>query len=204
MENAKVREPFIKKIHNNALRLERLVQDLLSLSHLEANPLPKETESLPLRGYLNAAANLHRQELEGLGIRLENHISEDIKVVMEPRDLELILNNLIGNATKYNRPGGKIKVWTTNIEGVKLSVKDTGIGIPEDMLPRIFERFYRAGTSRASKEGTGLGLAIVKHAASKYGMTVTVESTLGEGSCFHVQIPATLVEYRPSNGQLTG
>jgi two-component system, OmpR family, phosphate regulon sensor histidine kinase PhoR len=200
LENAKMREPFVKKIHNNALRLERLVQDLLSLSHLEANPAPKETERLPLRGYLNAAVNLHRQEMDGLGIRLENHISDELLVEMEPRDLELILNNLVGNATKYNRPGGKIKVWTEKGESLKLFVKDTGIGIPEEMLPRIFERFYRAGASRASKEGTGLGLAIVKHAASKYGMAVTVESTIGEGSRFQVDIPLTMVDSRPLPG----
>ncbi len=194
LADERVREPFVRKIHNNALRLERLVQDLLSLSRLEANPAPKETEPLPLRGYVNAAANLHRQELDGLGIRLENHVPEDIRLVMEPRDLELFLNNLVGNAVKYNRPGGKVKIWVDEeTSGLKLSVKDTGIGIPEEMLPRIFERFYRAGASRATQEGTGLGLAIVKHAAGKYGMSVMAESTMGEGSRFQVDIPPSLI-----------
>ncbi|HKP95436.1 MAG TPA: ATP-binding protein [Fibrobacteria bacterium] len=196
LNNAKVREPFVGKIHSNALRLERLVQDLLSLSHLEANPSPKETEPLPLRGYVNAAANLHRHAMEGAGVRLENHVGEDVRVLMEPRDLELILNNLVGNAVKYNRPGGKVKVWTEAGETLKLFVKDTGIGIPQEMLPRIFERFYRAGASRATKEGTGLGLAIVKHAANKYGMAVLAESEIGEGSRFIIEIPATLLEQR--------
>jgi two-component system phosphate regulon sensor histidine kinase PhoR len=94
---------------------------------------------------------------------------------------------------RYNKPGGKIKIWTESDEaGLKLSVKDTGIGIPPDMLPRIFERFYRADASRARKDGTGLGLAIVKHAAAKYGMTVSAESIVGEGSRFIVKIPAKL------------
>jgi two-component system, OmpR family, phosphate regulon sensor histidine kinase PhoR len=201
LNDPKVREPFVGKIHANALRLERLVQDLLSLSHLEANPEPKEPEPLPLRGYINAAFNLHRHAMEGAGVRMENHVGEDTRVLMEPRDLELILNNLVGNAVKYNRPGGKVKLWTEVVEkgesgakgetaALKLFVKDTGIGIPEEMLPRIFERFYRAGASRASKEGTGLGLAIVKHAAHKYGMTVAAESEIGEGSRFIVGIPA--------------
>jgi two-component system phosphate regulon sensor histidine kinase PhoR len=192
LNDPKVREPFVGKIHANAMRLERLVQDLLSLSHLEANPDPKEPEPLPLRGYANAAVNLHRHAIEAAGVRVENHVGEDILVLMEPRDLELILNNLVGNAVKYNRPGGKIKIWTEAEGGWKLSVKDTGIGIPEEMLPRIFERFYRAGASRASKEGTGLGLAIVKHAAHKYGMTVSAESVMGEGSRFTLAIPAVL------------
>ncbi|MDB5048510.1 MAG: hypothetical protein JWO30_1581 [Fibrobacteres bacterium] len=194
LDNPKVREPFVGKIHSNALRLERLVQDLLSLSHLEANPTPKETEPLPLRGYVNAAANLHRHAMEGAGVRLENHVGEETRVVMEPRDLELILNNLVGNAVKYNKPGGKVKVWTESGDSLKLFVKDTGIGIPQEMLPRIFERFYRAGASRATKEGTGLGLAIVKHAANKYGMTVLAESEIGEGSRFIIGIPAALVD----------
>ena len=194
LSDAKVREPFVRKIHNNSLRLELLVQDLLSLSQLEAHAEPKESEPLPLRVYVNAAANLHRQELDGSGIRLENHVPEDVRVLMEPRDLELIVNNLVGNAIKYNKAGGKVKVWVESGESLQLSVKDTGIGIPGEMLPRIFERFYRAAASRASKEGTGLGLAIVKHAASKYGMTVTVESTLGEGSLFQVNIPKSRVE----------
>lgn len=197
LEDEKVRGPFIRKIHNNAIRLERLIQDLLSLSQLEANTAPKETEPLPLRGYVNAAVSLHRENLDAQGIRLENHIPDDLRILMEPRDLELILNNLVGNAVKYNKPAGKVKIWVDLGESLKLSIKDTGIGISEEMLPRIFERFYRAGASRATKEGTGLGLAIVKHAANKYGMTVLAESTLGEGSRFLIDIPITLMESKP-------
>jgi two-component system phosphate regulon sensor histidine kinase PhoR len=189
-----------------------LVQDLLHLSQLEANPLPKESEPLPLRGYVNAAANLHRQGLDGAGIRLENSVPEEVRILMEPRDLELILNNLIGNAIKYNRPAGKVKISFEKgdkrdnpAEGgrarpSRLCVKDTGIGIPGEMLPRIFERFYRHDAARARKDGTGLGLAIVKHAAQKYGMTVMAESVLGEGSRFVVEIPPNLLltsSYQP-------
>lgn len=194
LDDGKVRGHFVKKIHANALRLERLVQDLLSLSRLEANTVPKETEPLPLRGYVNAAAVLHRDALQAAGVRLENHVPEDVRLLMEPRDLELILNNLVANAVKYNKPGGKVKLWTEFAPGLRLCVKDTGVGIPAEMLPRIFERFYRAGASRASKEGTGLGLAIVKHAAAKYGMTVSAESVLEEGSRFIISIPEGLAK----------
>jgi signal transduction histidine kinase len=75
----------------------------------------------------------------------------------------------------------------------RLYVKDTGVGIPAEMLPRIFERFYRADASRAQKEGTGLGLAIVKHASHKYGMAVSAESVPGEGSRFVVEIPDKII-----------
>ncbi|HLP42098.1 MAG TPA: PAS domain-containing sensor histidine kinase, partial [Fibrobacteria bacterium] len=186
LDNDKVRRPFVEKIQANALRLERLVQDLLHLSRLEANPVPREQEPLPLRNYVSAAAALHKHGIDSAGLRFENHVPENLRVMMEPRDLELILNNLVGNAVRYNKAGGKIKVGM--VDGA-LYVKDTGVGIPEAMLPRIFERFYRADASRARKDGTGLGLAIVKHAAHKYGMAVRAESTLGEGSRFVVDIP---------------
>lgn len=193
LENAKVRKPFVEKIHNNALRLERLVQDLLALSQLEANPVPKDKEALPLRSYVTAAAVLHRHGIDSAGLRFENHVHEETRVLMEPRDLELILNNLIGNAVRYNRPAGKIKVGMESNARASLYVKDTGIGIPKDMLPRIFERFYRADASRARKDGTGLGLAIVKHAAHKYGMNVRAESVVDEGSRFILDFPESVL-----------
>jgi two-component system, OmpR family, phosphate regulon sensor histidine kinase PhoR len=193
LENPKVRGPFLEKIHGNALRLERLVQDLLALSQLEANPEPKDAEALPLRSYVNAAANLHRHGIDSAGLRFENHVPEDVRLRMEPRDLELILNNLVGNAVRYNKPAGKIKVGLEREAGHVLYVKDTGIGIPAHMLPRIFERFYRADASRARKDGTGLGLAIVKHAALKYGMNVRAESVPDGGSRFLVEIPEAVI-----------
>lgn len=194
LDNDKVRRPFVEKIQANALRLERLVQDLLHLSQLEANPVPREQEPLPLRNYVSAAAALHKHGIDSAGLRFENHVPENLRVMMEPRDLELILNNLVGNAVRYNKAGGKIKVGM--VDGA-LYVKDTGVGIPEAMLPRIFERFYRADASRARKDGTGLGLAIVKHAAHKYGMAVRAESTLGEGSRFLVDIPEGVLKPGP-------
>ena len=137
IENPKVRGPFLEKIHANALRLERLVQDLLALSQLEANPEPRDLEALPLPSYVNAAANLHRHGIDSAGLRFENHVPEEVRLRMEPRDLELILNNLVGNAVRYNKPAGKIKVGL-EAGGRVLCVKDTGIGIPAAMLPRIF------------------------------------------------------------------
>jgi signal transduction histidine kinase len=120
-------------------------------------------------------------------------VPDDVRVHMEPRDLELILNNLVGNAVRYNKPAGKIKVGLEKGAAVSLYVKDTGIGIPAEMLPRVFERFYRADASRARKDGTGLGLAIVKHAAHKYGMAVRAESVPGEGSRFLVDLPESVL-----------
>jgi two-component system, OmpR family, phosphate regulon sensor histidine kinase PhoR len=190
VDNPKARLPFIRKILHNALRLEGLIGDLLSLSRLESDKGPRNPESLPLRRYLNQTAVLFRASLESSGVRFENHVPEEVQVVADPRDLELIVNNLVGNAIKYNKPGGKVKVtWEKTSDGGRLSVKDSGIGIPQEMLPRIFERFYRADASRARQEGTGLGLAIVKHACQRNQFQVKAESVLGEGSRFLVDFP---------------
>jgi two-component system phosphate regulon sensor histidine kinase PhoR len=192
MDNPKTCEPFVRKIHDNAQRLQRLVQDLLSLSQLESQPRPRHVESLPVRTYMHTASLLVRGEMEKHGIRFENHFPPGLHFRMEPKDLELICNNLVGNAVRYNTPGGKVKaVW--DADGRRLAIKDTGIGIPEDILPRIFERFYRADGARVRKDGTGLGLAIVKHAAQRYGMAVRVKSRVGEGSEFAVEVPEELI-----------
>jgi len=105
--------------------------------------------------------------------------------------LERLLLNLLDNAVKYNRPGGAVAVRTVRRGGeALLEVRDTGIGIPADSLPRIFERFYRVEKGRSREEGgTGLGLAIVKHVAQQHGGRVEVESALGEGSLFRVILP---------------
>ncbi len=192
MEKVETRENFIHKIHDNALRLQRLVQDLLSLSQLETQDRPSRTEKLPVRPYFQAASQLNRSAIDAQGLRFENHIPDDLNFLMEPKDLELLCNNLIGNAVRYNRPGGKIKIiWDAHRSSV--AVIDTGIGIPAELLPRIFERFYRADASRVRKDGTGLGLAIVKHVAQRYGSSVEVKSQVGEGSEFSLMIPENVL-----------
>jgi two-component system phosphate regulon sensor histidine kinase PhoR len=106
--------------------------------------------------------------------------------------LERLVVNLVENAIKYNRVGGTVTLrLRAEATEVVLEVVDTGIGIPEVDRERIFERFYRVDRGRArSQGGTGLGLAIVKHAVRRHGGTLTVESRLGEGSTFRVELPA--------------
>jgi two-component system phosphate regulon sensor histidine kinase PhoR len=187
-DNPAARGPFLQKILANAQRLQGLVQDLLNLSQLESQGPPPRLEPLFVRDFVQSAWNQHRAAAEIRGIRLENRVPPDLAWKMEPRDLDLILGNLVGNAVKYNAPAGKVRVeWDPALRA--LGVRDTGEGIPAEALPRIFERFYRGGGARARNEGTGLGLAIVKHAAQRYGISVSAESTLGEGSRFVLVIP---------------
>jgi two-component system phosphate regulon sensor histidine kinase PhoR len=105
--------------------------------------------------------------------------------------LERLVLNLVENALKYNRPDGKVTVRLRRLgDEAVLEVTDTGIGIPPEALPRIFERFYRVDKGRAREEGgTGLGLAIVKHIAQVHGGNVDVESRAGKGSTFRVRLP---------------
>jgi two-component system phosphate regulon sensor histidine kinase PhoR len=113
-------------------------------------------------------------------------------VLGEADAIERLVLNLLENAIKYNRPEGQVSaLLSASGPDVLLEVSDTGIGIPPDALPRIFERFYRVDKGRAREEGgTGLGLAIVKHVAQAHGGQVEVESRLGRGTTFRVRLPA--------------
>lgn len=114
-----------------------------------------------------------------------------IKVWAVSEDVDRILNNLVSNAIKYTPSGGSVTVTLRRAGGyAHLKVVDTGIGIPEDSLPRLFEEFYRAPNAKAQvKEGTGLELAITKSLVTRYGGRVGVESKIGEGTTFAVILP---------------
>jgi two-component system phosphate regulon sensor histidine kinase PhoR len=105
--------------------------------------------------------------------------------------LEQVFVNLLDNAVKFNRPNGEVRVETRSVGGkAHITIADTGIGIPSEDLPRVFERFYRVDKARSREMGgTGLGLSIVKHVIELMGGTVSVESQLGEGSQFTIIIP---------------
>jgi signal transduction histidine kinase len=115
------------------------------------------------------------------------------------RDLSLLVRNLIDNAIRYTRPGGRITVSLESGDGtVQLVVGDDGMGIPSRDLPRVFERFYRVDRARSRETGgTGLGLAIVKHVAENHGGTVDVVSELNRGSTFTVRLPAARATASP-------
>ena len=182
--------PFAGKIHREAQRLEQLVEDIISLSHLDEGASGLKWEIVDLRtvaqsavGRLEAEAAEHQVQLtlQGSGAPLYGI----------PRLLDSLVFNLLDNAIKYNKPGGSVRIDVENTEGtMKLTVSDTGIGIPEEHLSRIFERFYRVDKSHSKAiGGTGLGLSIVKHAAVIHQASVEVTSKPGLGSTFTVLFP---------------
>lgn len=181
---------FSEKIYQEASRLITLVEDIIKLSRLDEGRVELEKEEVDLyelsreiisRLAPQAAKNRVRLELTG----------ESVKYTGIRQILDEMIYNITENAIKYNNPGGKVSVWAGNtLQGKKVVVTDDGIGIPEDQIDRIFERFYRVDKSHSKERGgTGLGLSIVKHGVMLHHGEVHVESKLGEGTRIELVFP---------------
>ena len=189
---AKKREEFIIKILNHAARLSRLVADLLELSRLESGDVELERAPCHLNAFHAPILDVFEPVLEESGVVLEWDTPETLPQVNVDRQLfTQVFVNLIDNAIKYTPDGGAIRA-SAEVAGDELIVRmaDTGIGIPLESQSRVFERFYRVDKGRAREMGgTGLGLAITKHIVLRHGGRIWLESTLGQGTVFHVALP---------------
>jgi len=183
---------FLEIICRNTVRLGDMASDLLALSELEAEREPPPAERVSVREVAAMALRTVESEAVARGVDVSAGAIEDVHVMGQRFRLEHALVNLLANAIRFNRPGGEVRVEAVAAGGeVRIRVSDTGIGIPFQELPRIFERFYCVDKARSRETGgTGLGLAIVKHVAEKMSGTVGVESRLGKGSVFTLQFPA--------------
>lgn len=183
------RKEFAEIIHRNARYLESLVNDLLALARIEAEP-PSSCDCFDLRSAIREQVTMHSRLPNADGIRIEVDCP-GIEVRADRARLGTALGNLIENAIRYNRPEGTVRI-SARLDGARvlISVADSGFGIPEDALPRIFERFYRVDRSRTRNGGgTGLGLAIARHAVESQGGVLTAQSRVGSGSTFTIRIP---------------
>ncbi|MBO5778706.1 MAG: PAS domain-containing protein [Clostridia bacterium] len=182
---------FAGKIHGEAQRLLGLIDDILKLSQLDENSIPRAKEPVELSSVTAQVADRLSSTADKRSVIIETALTP-LKVMGVAQILDEMIYNLIENAIKYNKEGGKVYV-TLQKEGakVRLTVHDTGIGIPDADRERVFERFYRVDKSH-SKEigGTGLGLSIVKHGAAFHDATVTLDSTLGQGTVISILFPA--------------
>lgn len=192
IERPEMAKKFLNIILMESERLTRLINDILSISKMESgqNDAPKERLRLDKMAYdVMEMLSIHAQDKQ-----IELHrpkLKEPIYIIGNKDHVEQMLINLIENGIKYNTPGGSVtvQVFANNSEA-NLTVSDTGIGIAEEHLPRMFERFYRVDKGRSrSMGGTGLGLAIVKHIIKSMHGEIEVHSKLGEGTEFLVSIP---------------
>jgi two-component system phosphate regulon sensor histidine kinase PhoR len=182
---------FVEIILAQATRLSNIASDLLSLSELESTAVTAPPQAVSIRSAIESALRTVESAARVQGVRLLCEKLDDLKVVGYELRLEQVFVNLLDNAVKFNRPNGEVQVeMRCNNGKVRILIGDTGIGIPSEDLPRIFERFYRADKARSrAMGGTGLGLSIVKHAVEQMGGTIQVHSRLGEGSEFTIELP---------------
>jgi two-component system phosphate regulon sensor histidine kinase PhoR len=178
---------FVEIIRRHAERLTVLINDILTLSCLEARSTELELNAMDIGTTIAKSCALLAPHAAEKGISLRNDITDILpRILVDQGRLEQVLVNLIDNAIKYTPEGGKIRLFAEKGERfLKVSVQDSGIGIPAKDLPRIFERFYRVDEGRSREQGgTGLGLAIAKHIVQLHGGELTVSSIPGKGSTF--------------------
>ena len=174
---------FASHIHREAGRLLSLVNDILHLSRLDEGELTLDPAPIELSEIVDEVAERFAPLAATRSIRISTDTAS-AAIRGNRRILDEMLSNLIDNAIKYGREGGRVDVkLTRNDERVTLSVSDDGIGIPGDQLNRVFERFYRVDKSHSREiGGTGLGLSIVKHGAYYHRARIELDSTLGVGT----------------------
>jgi len=190
MDEETVRE-FVTDIGNEADRLNRMSQKLLTLSKIESQT-DNDCEIVYVGPTIEKVARMLSALAEKQQIQISTDLIEDCPILILEDDLYQIIFNLVENGIKYNKTGGSLRISVfREDDDVVLQVKDSGVGIPEDALGHIFERFYRVDKARSRKSGgSGLGLSIVRNIVERNGGTIHVSSTVDQGTLFKVTFPA--------------
>ncbi len=189
------RDRFLSVVHDEALRMQRVVEDLISLSRIEAEKFTTPTDAVALEPLIDRALESERRAAQKRGSELVRDIAETLPPVAgDSGQILQLLDNLLSNALRYGEPGTPVTV-AAHADGsmVRLSVSDRGDGIAPEHIARVTERFYRVDTSRSrSLGGTGLGLSIVKHIVERHRGRLSIDSTLGKGTTIHVLLPVAV------------
>ena len=194
MDQATIKE-FVGDIGNEADRLNRMSSKLLSLSKIESH-IDEDCEIISMIPTIERAIRMLTGQAESFNIKVTCNFVHDCPILISEDDLYQIVFNLIENGIKYNRPNGnlEIKIYEENDNAI-LKVTDSGVGIPDESINNIFDRFYRVDKARSRKSGgSGLGLSIVKNMVERNGGSIQAISKLGEGSTFLVSFPSFYVE----------
>jgi len=179
------RRRYLDLMDEQARRMLRLVEDLLTLASLESSPPPPMEEAIDMRALLERLG-AEARALSGGRHTIQVDAEADAQLSGSEKELSSAFSNLVSNAIRYTPAGGTVRLaWESSPEGALFAVEDTGIGIPQEHIPRLTERFYRVDRGRSRETGgTGLGLAIVKHALGRHGATLVITSQPGQGSRF--------------------
>jgi two-component system phosphate regulon sensor histidine kinase PhoR len=190
---------YIDLMEDQARRMQRLVEDLLTLSSLESSPPPPMDETVDMVRVVERLGAEARALSAGRH-RIEVERASESALVGSEKELSSAFGNLVSNAIRYTPEGGVVRLrWRESDAGAAFEVEDTGIGIAPEHIPRLTERFYRVDRGRSRETGgTGLGLAIVKHALARHGATLVIHSAPGEGSRFTAQFSGPRVRRSPS------
>lgn len=182
IEDPEVSHKFLKKAAKSLDGLEVLVKDILILTQVESGDIRMHFEPIDLKEVVEEVFEQLESKAKKRDIRLYIKTKDPLLVNADRLRISQVLTNLVSNGITYGKPGGKV---TVTIKGTEVKVADNGIGISEEHLPRVFERFYRVDKSRSrAVGGTGLGLAIVKHILNAHDASIDVISKLGEGTTF--------------------
>lgn len=193
-DDPEVMERFLNAISNEAERVGKLLEDLLELARIDSGRRERRFEPVNLDDILAQVLERFEKLAERKGLTVKKQVTDDLVTLTDPNALAQILSNLIDNAIKYTMQG-EISVSVEQVEAVDgdwvaIHIRDTGIGIPPEHLPRIFERFYRVDKARSRQQGGfGLGLSIAKKLTELIGGKITVQSEVGKGSTFTVWLP---------------
>ena len=190
-DNPEVATKFLHTIQRNSERLQFLIEDLLTISELESGRIQMNLQSVRLHSLVDRVLEDFKTQAGSRRVELKNEVPE-LTARGDADRLQQVLGNLIGNAIKYGREGGHVKVSGQPLDGtaIELCVQDDGPGIPAESLERVFERFYRIDKARSRDQGgTGLGLSIVKHIVASHGGKVWAKSEPGAGAAFYFTLP---------------
>jgi len=196
--DAPTRERYLEIVSEETHRLEHIVGDLLDLARLEGGGSTMRQERVDVAALFDRVAARHERELRQRNVRLDFHVDTGAEnVIGDPDRLEQALQNLAANALRHSPDGGQITLTSgSDPRGVRLTVRDTGPGIPREHLPLIFERFYKADAARKAAGGSGLGLSIVKAIVERHGGTITARND--NGAVFDIVLPVDSAQSKPA------
>ncbi|MBB3933628.1 two-component system phosphate regulon sensor histidine kinase PhoR [Kaistia hirudinis] len=200
-DDTKARERFLAIMHDQATRMSRLIDDLLSLSRIEMKAHMRPDSPVDVVAIVRGVVDALEPQAQGQSVQIETVLPATPLLVAGDRDeLVQVFQNLVENACKYGRSGGRVVVEAkASADGglVGVGVRDFGPGISAEHLPRLTERFYRANDGTGAQRGTGLGLAIVKHILNRHRARLNIESRPGEGALFKVEFPTFTTADKP-------